>query len=117
VTTHRRLGVARGSGVPLPHGRTRLCAAPGTAQVDRQRVPTCRLSGGACWVIAGGESGPGARSLELDWVRDLRDRRRHAGAALFVKQLGSAWGHGPEKGEDLALWPEDLRIREVPPMA
>ena len=26
------------------------------------------------WVIAGGESGPGARSMDPDWVRDLRDQ-------------------------------------------
>jgi len=29
---------------------------------------------GIDWVIAGGESGPGFRPLDLDWARDLRDR-------------------------------------------
>jgi protein gp37 len=29
---------------------------------------------GLHWVIAGGESGPGARPLDLDWVWGLRDR-------------------------------------------
>lgn len=29
---------------------------------------------GIDWVVAGGESGPGARPMHPDWVRDLRDR-------------------------------------------
>jgi protein gp37 len=72
---------------------------------------------GISWVIVGGESGPGARPLQLDWVRDIRDQCRRARVALFVKQLGSAWARGSDKGGDLALWPADLRIREMPPMA
>lgn len=34
---------------------------------------------GIDWVIAGGESGPGARPLEAEWVRSLRDRCAAAG--------------------------------------
>jgi hypothetical protein len=34
------------------------------------------------WLIAGGESGPRHRRLDLDWVRDLRDRCADAGTAL-----------------------------------
>ena len=40
------------------------------------------------WVIAGGESGPRARPMDLDWARDLRDQCKAAGAAFFLKQLG-----------------------------
>ena len=40
------------------------------------------------WVIVGGESGPNARPMELDWVRVLRDQANSAGAAFFLKQLG-----------------------------
>jgi protein gp37 len=72
---------------------------------------------GISWVIVGGESGPGARPLQLDWVRDIRDQCDRAGVALFVKQLGSAWARSGGKADDPALWPEDLRIREMPPMA
>jgi protein gp37 len=43
---------------------------------------------GLQWVIAGGESGPGARSLDLDWVRGLRDRCVQARVAFFFKQVG-----------------------------
>ncbi len=48
--------------------------------------------GGIDWVIAGGESGPGARPLDPDWVRDIRDRCCSAGVAFHFKQ----WG-GPVK--------------------
>jgi protein gp37 len=52
--------------------------------------------------------------MELDWVRDIRDRCRSAGVALFVKQMGSAWARGRTKGNDMDRWPPDLRIREMP---
>ena len=42
------------------------------------------------WVIAGGESGVGAREMELEWARSLRDQSLNAGAAFFLKQLGGA---------------------------
>ena len=69
------------------------------------------------WVIVGGESGGGARPLELEWVRDVRDRAAAAGAAVFIKQLGSRWARSvgtAGKGHDLDAWPEDLRVREMP---
>lgn len=72
------------------------------------------------WVIAGGESGPGARPCELDWLRDLRDQCRGAGAVFFLKQLGAVAGRQAgcrdAKGADLEAWPFDLRIREMPVM-
>lgn len=40
------------------------------------------------WVIAGGESGPGARPMHPDWVRSLRDQCAAAGSAFFFKQWG-----------------------------
>jgi hypothetical protein len=39
-------------------------------------------------VIVGGESGPNARRLSLDWVRDLRDRCTELRISLFFKQVG-----------------------------
>lgn len=45
--------------------------------------------GGAIhWVIAGGESGPGARPIHPAWVRDLRSQCDDAGVAFFFKQWG-----------------------------
>jgi protein gp37 len=40
------------------------------------------------WVIVGGESGPGARSMEQSWVRDLRDQCLAAHVLFFFKQWG-----------------------------
>jgi len=42
------------------------------------------------WVICGGESGPGARPMNPDWVRSLRDQCRAAEVPFFFKQWG-AW--------------------------
>lgn len=40
------------------------------------------------WVIAGGESGPGARPLEPAWVRDIRRHCLAASVPFFFKQWG-----------------------------
>jgi protein gp37 len=52
--------------------------------------------GGLDWVIAGGESGPGARPMHPDWARSLRDQCAAAGTAFFFKQWGE-WA--PTKSE------------------
>jgi protein gp37 len=43
---------------------------------------------GIDWVIVGGESGPGARPMHKEWVRDVRDQCKQAGVAFFFKQWG-----------------------------
>ena len=43
---------------------------------------------GIDWVIVGGESGPHARPMQLDWVREIRDQVLTAGVAFFFKQWG-----------------------------
>ncbi len=40
------------------------------------------------WVIVGGESGPGARPVDAEWVRDIRDRCVSASIHFFFKQWG-----------------------------
>lgn len=40
------------------------------------------------WVIAGGESGPGARPMHPDWARSLRDQCAAGGVAFLFKQWG-----------------------------
>jgi protein gp37 len=45
---------------------------------------------GIDWAIVGGESGPGARRMEAQWVLDLRDQCARAGVAFFFKQWGGA---------------------------
>lgn len=50
---------------------------------------------GIHWVIAGGESGPDFRPLELEWVRRIRENCDAAGVAFFFKQVG---GRTPKSG-------------------
>jgi protein gp37 len=38
------------------------------------------------WLIAGAESGRGARPCDLEWIRSLRDQCIAAGTAFFWKQ-------------------------------
>lgn len=40
------------------------------------------------WLVAGGESGPGARPMEAQWVRELRDRCKADSVRFFFKQWG-----------------------------
>ncbi len=47
------------------------------------------------WVIAGGESGPGARPVEEAWLIDIRDQCARDGVAFFFKQWG---GRTPKAG-------------------
>lgn len=59
---------------------------------------------GIDWVIAGGESGPGYRPVDVEWVRGIRDQCESASVPFFFKQWG---GHHPkELGRELdgVLW-------------
>jgi protein gp37 len=79
-------------------------------------MPSLNLDG-IDWVIVGGESGPGARPLQLDWIEEIRDQSIAAGAAFFVKQLGTVWARQSGlrgKAHDIADWPEPLRLRDMP---
>lgn len=57
------------------------------------------------WVIAGGESGHGARPMHPDWARSLRDQCAAAGIPYFFKQWGE-WKPVPwpmEDGQNLRI--------------
>lgn len=43
---------------------------------------------GINWVIVGGESGPGARPMNPEWVEDLRDQCLNNDVPFFFKQWG-----------------------------
>ncbi len=91
------------------------------------------------WVILGGESGPGSRPMNVEWVEDVLADCNQSGTACFVKQLGArpfdpreadrhgdAHPDGPaadpscrlslsdRKGGDWEEWAESLRVREMP---
>jgi protein gp37 len=50
---------------------------------------------GIGWLIAGGESGPRHRPMQLEWVRDLRDLCLREQVPFFFKQVG---GRTPKQG-------------------
>jgi protein gp37 len=63
----------------------------------------CTQNAGIHWVIAGGESGPGARPMHPDWVRSIRDQCVSAGVPFFFKQWGSHdAGERPTDVDELA---------------
>ncbi len=90
------------------------------------------------WIIVGGESGHGARPMQADWARSIVRQCKAAGISVFVKQLGAAYSDEKNgiagaalvvpseaaglisrrlknrKGGDMAEWPADLCVREMP---
>ena len=60
---------------------------------DQRQAARCRMAA-PDWLISGGESGGGARSVKRWWIRDvIADCRQH-GVAPFHKQWGS-YGNNP----------------------
>lgn len=92
------------------------------------------------WVIVGGESGPRARPCDVAWIRSAVEDCQAAGVPVWVKQLGADplcndydrevhddgtlfrqrcegewWMRLRHRsGADMAEWPADLRVRELP---
>jgi len=58
------------------------------------------------WVIVGGESGPGARPIQLAWVRAIRDQCKQAGVPFFFKQWGGVQKHRAGRTLDGRTWNE-----------
>lgn len=67
---------------------------------------------GVDWVIAGGESGPGARPMDPQWVRNIRDQCILAAVPFFFKQWGS-WGPTVVRGETRMRRMSKLRAGRV----
>lgn len=101
---------------------------PALGPVDWTKYP------GVDWIIIGGESTQGAkaRPFAIEWARWTIRQCKAAGVPVFMKQVGSDFGHcGPDgvsaspirypmkdrAGADPAEWPEDLRVREFPRVA
>ncbi len=68
-------------------------------------LPSLDLDG-IHWVIAGGESGPDHRKLDLDWVRDIRDRCATQDTAFFFKQVGGPTPKAGGRELDGRTWDE-----------
>lgn len=65
------------------------------------------------WIICGGESGPGARPCNIEWVRSVKDQCVAAGVPFFLKQMhingklvkmpeldGKVWNEFPQEAPD-----------------
>jgi protein gp37 len=104
-------------------GETRWVGAAGGGPITENEPTinhgTCapRLPKPIAWVIAGCESGRGARPMGLGWVRSLRDQCAAAGVPFFFKQAmeggevvslptldGKVWGEFPAEPQQSALF-------------
>ena len=61
---------------------------------------------GINWVIVGGESGPGARPVDVLWVREIRDHCVRAGVPFFFKQWGGVFKSRTGRLLDGRTWDE-----------
>ncbi|RWP43945.1 MAG: phage Gp37/Gp68 family protein [Mesorhizobium sp.] len=71
---------------------------------------------GIDWVIVGGESGPKARPMHPDWVREVRDQCNDADVAFFFKQWGGIRpksGGRTLDGEEWSQLPSANQSREI----
>lgn len=64
------------------------------------------------WAIAGGESGPGARYMNPDWVRSIRDQCVRSGVAFHFKQWGGVNKKKAGRTLDGRTW-DELPFRAV----
>lgn len=64
---------------------------------------------GLDWIIAGGESGPGARPMHPTWARSLRDQCQTAGIWFFFKQ----WGEWAPWDVSISGWAKHLTTEGV----
>jgi len=103
---------ARWARARLPH----LVAAPAAVRFVSAEpllgpVDLAPWLSGLDWVIVGGESGPRARPMDLDWVRAIRDQCLGAGVPFFFKQMGGLrpGGDAVLDGEVWRQWPGERR--------
>jgi protein gp37 len=57
-------------------------------------------------VIAGGESGHGARPMRIEWVRSIRDQCQEAGVPFFFKRWGGVRKNRAGRMLDDRTWDE-----------
>ena len=68
-------------------------------------LPSLDLNG-IDWVITGGESGPGARPMSPEWVRDIRDNCVRNEVPFFFKQWGGVFKKRAGRTLDSRTWDE-----------
>ena len=66
------------------------------------------------WVIVGGESGPSARPIHPQWIRDLRDQCIPQDVAFFFKQWGEFVSVSEVEGPgEHHVFPDGARVRRT----
>ncbi|MEN5117457.1 phage Gp37/Gp68 family protein [Luteimonas sp. TWI662] len=60
----------------------------GFVSANRRCINAAGVTDSLDWVIVGGESGPNARPMNPQWVRDVRDKCAAAGVPFLFKQWG-----------------------------
>lgn len=71
-------------------------------------IVNCKHVSRLDWIIVGGESGPGARPMQVEWAENIMQQCKDAGTAFFMKQM---WG--PVKAKMPPI-PKHLMVREMP---
>ena len=61
---------------------------------------------GIHWAAVGGESGPDARPMKIEWARNLRDKCVREGIAFYFKQWGGAHHSSGGRTLDGRIWDE-----------
>ena len=73
---------------------------------------------GINWVIVGGESGPGMRICDEEWIREIVCQCQAADVPLFIKQIHRCKpkpkSHKFYVSKNMAEWPEELQVQEYP---
>ena len=79
------------------------------------RIPSLPMTG-IDWVIVGGESGPGARAMSPEWVREIRDSCVAEGVPFFFKQWGGTRKNRTGRTLDGHTWDEMPApvLRQIP---
>lgn len=95
-------------GIDLTDVRVSMVGVDAMAGLGPRHVTPRMVLNPIDWVIVGCESGPKARAMDPDWVRQLRDQCAAAGRAFFLKQavesLAFKEGAGTDrKGADNTL--------------
>jgi protein gp37 len=68
---------------------------------------------GINWVIAGGESGPGARPVQEEWLLDIRDQCQANRVPFFFKQWGGVWKKRAGRLLEGRTWDEMPRLAVI----
>lgn len=72
-------------------------------------IPRLPLTG-INWVIVGGESGPGARPMDPEWARQIRDRCVERKVPFFFKQWGGVIKSATGRELDGRTWNQMPRL-------